>query len=96
VDYTTTTGTLTFAAGQTVQSISVPVLHDGDAPEPDETFLVNLSGAAGGNIMDGQAVGTITAANLTGTIIISELRTFGPGGPSRVVGQTSEHALRAT
>jgi uncharacterized repeat protein (TIGR01451 family) len=80
VDYTPTSGTLNFAAGQSVQTISVPVLHDNDAPEPDETFLVDLSGAVGGIITDSQAVGTITAANPAGDILISELRTFGPGG----------------
>ncbi|MCA1635798.1 MAG: hypothetical protein LC802_19445, partial [Acidobacteria bacterium] len=80
VDYTTTSGTLSFAAGQSVQTISVPILSDADAPEPDETFLVNLTGATGGNITDSQAVGTITSANPAGAILISELRTFGPGG----------------
>ena len=80
VDYTTTSGTLNFATGQSVQTISVPVLADADNPEPDETFLVNLTGATGGNITDAQAVGTITAANPAGAILISEIRTFGPGG----------------
>ncbi|HEU4595057.1 MAG TPA: Calx-beta domain-containing protein [Pyrinomonadaceae bacterium] len=79
-DFTPTTGTLTFTPGQTVQTISVPVLADLDAPEPDETFLVQLTGSTGGNITDGEAVGTITAANPAGTILISEIRTFGPGG----------------
>ena len=79
-DYTTTNGTITFMPGQRVKTISVPVLSDSDAGEPDETFLVNLSGAVGGTITDGTATGTITAANPPGTTLITELRTFGPGG----------------
>ncbi|HEX8160827.1 MAG TPA: Ig-like domain-containing protein [Pyrinomonadaceae bacterium] len=80
IDYTTTTGTVTFLAGEQIKTISVPVLSDADAAEPDETLLVDLSAPSGGNIVDGQAKGTITAANPPGTVLISELRTSGPGG----------------
>jgi uncharacterized repeat protein (TIGR01451 family) len=80
-DYTVTSGTLTFDPGDTVQTISVPVLADGDNSETDETFLVNLTGSnAGTTITDNQAVGTITTNNTAGTVIISELRTSGPAG----------------
>ena len=43
-DYTPTTGTLTFAAGQDANTINVPVLLDG-IPEENETFTVVLSNA---------------------------------------------------
>jgi hypothetical protein len=77
-DYTTTTGTLTFPAGTTIQTISVPILHDG-TNTTDETLLVNLSSPSNGSTIDtGQATGTITAANPPGTFLISELRTSGP------------------
>ena len=79
-DYTTTSGTLTFTPGQLVQTVSVPVLADADASETDETFLVNLSAPVNAVIADGQATGTITAAHVPGTVLISELRTSGPGG----------------
>ncbi|HWS90419.1 MAG TPA: Ig-like domain-containing protein [Pyrinomonadaceae bacterium] len=80
-DYTTTTGTLTFNPGQTVQTVSVPVLADGDASETDETFLVNLvNNSANSSIADAQAVGTIKPEGTPGTLIISELRTSGPAG----------------
>lgn len=80
-DYTSTSGTLTFNPGETVQTISVPVLADADASETNETFLVNLSGATGGaSITDAQAVGTITPESTPGTVMISELRTSGPAG----------------
>jgi uncharacterized repeat protein (TIGR01451 family) len=79
-DYTSTSGSLTFDPGDTVQTISVPVLADGDSSETDETFLVNLTGTTIGVITDNQAVGTITTANTPGTLLISELRTSGPAG----------------
>ena len=80
-DYTSTSGTLTFNPGETVQTISVPVLADADASETNETFLVNLSGATGGaTITDSQGVGTITPESTPGTVMISELRTSGPAG----------------
>ena len=79
-DYTTTSGSVTFNPGETVQTISVPVLADGDGSETDETFLVNLTGTNVGTITDSQAVGTITTASTPGTVVISELRTSGPAG----------------
>lgn len=79
-DYTPTTGTVTFNPGETVQTISVPVLADADNTETNETFLVNISGASVGTITDAQAVGTITPNGTPGTVIISELRTSGPAG----------------
>jgi hypothetical protein len=57
-DYTSTSGTLTFAPGTT--SLGVTVSINGDViPEADETYFVNLSGATGGTIGDGQGQGTI-------------------------------------
>ncbi len=41
-DYTTARGTLTFAPGETTQTISVPILED-SLDEQDETFTVTLS-----------------------------------------------------
>ena len=59
VDYITTSGTLTFAAGTTTQTITVPVCGD-LVFEPNETFFVNLSGATNTTIPAGtQGVGTI-------------------------------------
>jgi hypothetical protein len=79
-DYTTSSGTVTFSPGQTVKTISVPVLADGDNSETAETFLVNISGANVGTITDSQATGTINPNGTPGTVLISELRTSGPGG----------------
>jgi CSLREA domain-containing protein len=57
-DYQATSGTLTFTAGQTTQTISVPVNGDTKV-EPDETFFVNLTNPVNVRISDGQGIGTI-------------------------------------
>lgn len=81
-DYTTSSGTVTFAAGETVKTIAVPVLADGTPSEGNETFLVNLSGATNSTIGDGQATGTITDESVASQLVISELRTNGTNGPT--------------
>ena len=58
-DYRATSGTLTFAPGQTKLQISVPVLGD-TAVETDESFTVNLSAPTGATLAKAQATGTIT------------------------------------
>ncbi|HEV2802033.1 MAG TPA: lamin tail domain-containing protein [Pyrinomonadaceae bacterium] len=80
-DFTPTSGGFAFPAGNTFQTIAVPVLSDGDASESDETFTVTLSAPENGTINGtGIATGTITAANPAGTVLISEVRTSGPMG----------------
>jgi len=81
VDYTAIPDTtLSFAAGEQFKTITVNILADGPGPEPDETFLVNLSTPTNGVIVDAQGIGTIKQGNAAGTFLISELRTSGPGG----------------
>ena len=57
-DYTATSGTLTFAAGEREKTVTVPVLDDGH-DEGEETFALRLSNAKGAVIADGEATGTI-------------------------------------
>ena len=57
-DYSARSGTLTFAAGTTTQTFTVPMVGD-TLDEDDETFVVNLSGATVATIADSQGVGTI-------------------------------------
>jgi hypothetical protein len=57
-DYTSTTGTLTFAPGTVVRNVTVSITGE-TVVEPDETYFVNLSNAVGAPIVDGQGVGTI-------------------------------------
>lgn len=57
-DYTATSGTLTFNAGQTTGTISVPVRGD-RRNERNEAFFVNLSNVTNATISDGQGRATI-------------------------------------
>ncbi|MBY0324701.1 MAG: cellulase family glycosylhydrolase [Reyranella sp.] len=57
-DYSALTGTLTFAAGETTKTITVPITGD-TAVEANETFTVNLANPSGATIADGAATGTI-------------------------------------
>jgi hypothetical protein len=57
-DYAPGSGSLAFAAGQTSKTVTVVVNGD-TVPEADETFLVNLSGASGAAVSDGQGQATI-------------------------------------
>jgi uncharacterized repeat protein (TIGR01451 family) len=58
LDYTAVNGTLTFAPGQTTQTISVPVNGD-TSVEANETFFVNLANPTNAEIADAQGLGTI-------------------------------------
>jgi subtilisin-like proprotein convertase family protein len=74
-DYTATgPTTLTFAAGETSKTFSVPVLGD-TTSEANETVLVNLTGATGtATIGDSQGTGTITNDDVSpASIAISDL-----------------------
>jgi large repetitive protein len=57
-DYTTASGTLTFAAGETSKTITVQVIGD-TLVEANETFFVNLTNASNATILDGQGQATI-------------------------------------
>ena len=58
VDYTATSGTLTFDAGDTEKTVEVPVLDDSH-DEGDEALTLRLSNASGGRLADAEATGTI-------------------------------------
>ena len=57
-DYLSTSGTLTFAPGETAKTITVSVVGD-TAQELDETFLVTLASPSGATLADAQATGLI-------------------------------------
>ncbi|MEW8505145.1 MAG: Calx-beta domain-containing protein [Candidatus Thiodiazotropha sp.] len=58
-DYTATQTTIDFAAGETLQTCSVPITDD-SGYENDESFLVSLSAPGGGAVL-----GTTSSANVT-------------------------------
>lgn len=58
LDYTATSGTLTFAPGTTVQLVTVQITND-TLDEPDETFSLVLSNPAGAEISAAAGTGTI-------------------------------------
>ena len=76
-DYAATSGTLSFAPGETTKTITVPGAQD-SAVEGDETFYVNLSSPSNGALLgDDQGVGTITDNDAASGDDI-ELRLFDP------------------
>ena len=78
-DYTSTTGTLTFNAGDQLQTIPVTLTPSGSATS--RTFTVNLSNPTGGAIISaGTGTGTINVTKTPSIALISELRSSGPGG----------------
>ena len=57
-DYTSTSGTLTFAPGETLKTVSVPIVDD-SVEDDAETFTLTLSNPSGSVIIHGTATGTI-------------------------------------
>jgi hypothetical protein len=70
-DYLASTGTVIFAAGETSQTISVPVLGD-RWNEIDETINLNLINPVGVLLSDSQAVTTISNDDPLPTLSISD------------------------
>lgn len=70
-DYTSTSGTLTFSAGQTSKTINVPIVGDTTA-EPNETYTLSLSSpSVNAQLGTSSATGTITNDD-SGTLSISQ------------------------
>jgi Calx-beta domain len=65
VDYTATSGTVTFAASQATKTITIPLLTEVGAP-PTKSFTVILSNPGGG--------GTLGVSRTTATVNISDTR----------------------
>lgn len=63
-DYTATSGTLTFAPGETTKTLSIIVNGDVEA-EADETFLLNLAGETNATLAAPSSTATITNASFT-------------------------------
>ncbi len=72
-DYTATSETVEFAAGETSKTVAVPLVSDDEA-EPDKTFTVHLSEAAGLAVLDGEGTGTIVDDDALPTVSILDAR----------------------
>ena len=70
-DYTAATGTVTFAAGETVKTISISVIND-TLIDGKETLVVNLTGGLNVTISDGQGIATIISDD--GAVLTSPSR----------------------
>lgn len=70
-DYTSSSGTLTFAAGETSKTVTVVIVGD-TLDEENETVKLLLSNAVGAAIADAEGVATITDNDPTPTISIND------------------------
>ena len=85
-DYTETSGTLTFTAGESSQTIEVTVLDDSH-DEGEETLTLTLSNASGGRLTDASATGTIENTDLLPHALMAR---FGRTAALHVVEQVQE------
>ena len=81
-DYETTTGTLTFSALETEQTIRVPIIGD-DIDEAVETLTVMLINASNAEIKDGKATGIITDDDVRGVTVTPTALMIREGGNAR-------------
>ena len=59
LDYGGVTNTLSFAAGETIKLLIIPILNDG-LKEPNETFRLTLSNPTGGGVLGSANMATVT------------------------------------
>ena len=73
-DYTAASGTLTFSAGETSKTITIPVLAD-TTDEEDETVIVTLSNAVRATISDATGIFTIVDDDAAPSLSINDVTT---------------------
>ena len=93
-DFTTLSGTVTVAVGDTTQTISVPLAAD-DVYEGDETFGITLSAATGATLATPAAEGTITDAGDLPTLTIADGNGTEGGTATFTVTRTGASELEA-
>jgi uncharacterized protein YhjY with autotransporter beta-barrel domain len=80
-DYTSTTATLTWQAGETgLKTFTVPILTDSAVEEP-ETFTVNLSNPTGGAVIGSPATVTVTITDDDTIVAVQDTAQTSFGGP---------------
>ena len=75
-DYQAESGTLTFPAGEIVQTLTVTINNDMVDEEEEETFTVTLTNAVNATIEDGSATGTITDDDVPSVAVSFEQGTY--------------------
>ena len=85
-DYTATSGTLSFAAGESSKTIEVTVLDDAH-DEGEETLTLRLSDPSSGRVTDGEATGTIENRDPLPKALLAR---FGRAAAVHVVEQVQE------
>ena len=94
LDYGGVTNTLSFAAGETIKLLIIPILNDG-LKEPNETFRLTLSNPTGGGV---PAPGLATAKgkdrpiHLDSSLCSARVRCLGFGSPRDRRGSLSSNA----
>lgn len=73
-DFTSTSGELVFAAGETSKTVSVPILGD-ISDEDTETFILLLARVQGATFADSQGTGTIVDNDGTPTLSVDDVST---------------------
>ena len=86
VDYASTSGTLSFKAGESSKTIEVAVLDDSH-DEGEETLTLRLSNPSGGRLTDASATGTIENRDLLPKALLAR---FGRAAAVHVVEQVQE------
>jgi hypothetical protein len=82
-DYLATSTTLTFAPGETVKTVGVPVVGDYD-DEPDESFMLELTSVTNATLSDPVAKGTILDDDDPPTVSIGDVSIWeGNAGAAR-------------
>ena len=91
-DYTRRSGTLTFAAGETTKTVTVPIIDD-SVEDDGETFTLTLSSASGATIVDATATGTIRNTEVAPQVTAVELVADASGDRAWSPGETIEARL---
>ncbi|TWU42045.1 Calx-beta domain-containing protein [Novipirellula artificiosorum] len=76
-DYTATSGTLNFAAGETSKMITVPILDD-TVDESSETFTVTISNPTGGATLGATQVSTVTITDNDEPAVVAGVLSISP------------------